>query len=67
MEAKIPELQASGITHLWLPPPSQSVSAQGYLPGQVRGGRVYLRVYTRALTVWGCGCELARACSLLPA
>lgn len=28
--------QAAGITHLWLPPPSQSVSPQGYLPGQVR-------------------------------
>jgi alpha-amylase len=35
VEAKIPELQAAGITHLWLPPPSQSVSAQGYLPGQL--------------------------------
>lgn len=27
--------QAAGCTHLWLPPPSQSVSAQGYLPGQL--------------------------------
>ncbi|PSC69027.1 glycoside hydrolase family 13 [Micractinium conductrix] len=35
VEGKIPALQAAGITHLWLPPPSQSVSPQGYLPGQL--------------------------------
>lgn len=23
-----------GVTHIWLPPPSTSVSPQGYLPGQ---------------------------------
>ena len=23
------------MTHIWLPPPSQSVAAQGYLPGQL--------------------------------
>lgn len=28
-------LQEAEITHLWLPPPSQSVAPQGYLPGQV--------------------------------
>ena len=28
-------MQASGITHIWLPPPSQSVAPQGYLPGQL--------------------------------
>ena len=28
-------MQASGITHVWLPPPSQSVAPQGYLPGQL--------------------------------
>ena len=27
--------QDTGITHLWLPPPSMSVSDQGYLPGQL--------------------------------
>lgn len=27
--------QASGATHVCLPPPSQSVSPQGYLPGQL--------------------------------
>ena len=26
---------SSGATHVWLPPPSQSVSPQGYLPGQL--------------------------------
>ena len=24
-----------GATHVWLPPPSQSVAKQGYLPGQL--------------------------------
>lgn len=38
MEEQIPQLLKAGITHLWLPPPSQSVSAQGYLPGQVGAG-----------------------------
>eukprot|EP00879_Flechtneria_rotunda_P030447 GHRR01033080.1.p1 GENE.GHRR01033080.1~~GHRR01033080.1.p1 ORF type:complete len:219 (+),score=42.37 GHRR01033080.1:447-1103(+) len=33
--SKIPELQAAGVTHLWLPPPSQSVSPEGYMPGQL--------------------------------
>jgi alpha-amylase len=28
-------IQDLGITQLWLPPPSQSVSKQGYLPGQL--------------------------------
>jgi alpha-amylase len=28
-------MQAAGCTHLWVPPPSQSVSPQGYLPGQL--------------------------------
>lgn len=28
-------LQESGVTHIWLPPPSQSVADQGYLPGQL--------------------------------
>eukprot|EP00887_Chlorella_sp_A99_P004194 scaffold23.g4194.t1 len=35
LEEKIPDLLASGITHLWLPPPSESVSPQGYLPEQL--------------------------------
>ncbi|KAL4441004.1 hypothetical protein ABPG77_010435 [Micractinium sp. CCAP 211/92] len=35
VESKIPELLEAEITHLWLPPPSQSVAPQGYLPGQL--------------------------------
>lgn len=35
LRGQVPELAASGVTHLWLPPPSQSVSFEGYLPGQV--------------------------------
>lgn len=27
--------QDAGVTHVWLPPPSQSVADQGYLPGQL--------------------------------
>jgi len=27
--------QDAGFTHIWLPPPSQSVADQGYLPGQL--------------------------------
>ena len=33
--ATLGALQEAGITHVWLPPPSQSVSPQGYLPGQL--------------------------------
>ncbi|KAL5780265.1 hypothetical protein ACOSQ2_011002 [Xanthoceras sorbifolium] len=31
----IPDLAAAGITHVWLPPPSQSVAPQGYMPGRL--------------------------------
>ncbi|KAJ7966625.1 Alpha-amylase [Quillaja saponaria] len=31
----LPDLANAGITHVWLPPPSQSVSPQGYLPGRL--------------------------------
>ncbi|PSR99768.1 Alpha-amylase [Actinidia chinensis var. chinensis] len=31
----IPDLASAGITHVWLPPPSQSVSSQGYMPGRL--------------------------------
>ncbi|KAG2489135.1 hypothetical protein HYH03_012361 [Edaphochlamys debaryana] len=31
----IPDIKALGATHVWLPPPSHSVSAEGYLPGQL--------------------------------
>ena len=29
------EIAALGVTHVWLPPPSQSVSPEGYLPGKL--------------------------------
>ncbi|GMN35164.1 hypothetical protein TIFTF001_005128 [Ficus carica] len=31
----IPDLANAGISHVWLPPPSQSVARQGYLPGRL--------------------------------
>ncbi|XP_058221064.1 alpha-amylase [Rhododendron vialii] len=33
--SSIPELASAGITHVWLPPPSQSVAPQGYMPGRL--------------------------------
>ncbi|KAF6262946.1 glycoside hydrolase superfamily [Scenedesmus sp. NREL 46B-D3] len=35
IKQKIPEIQGAGFTHIWLPPPSQSVSPEGYMPGQL--------------------------------
>jgi alpha-amylase len=35
VQATIPDLEKAGITHCWLPPPSKSVSKEGYLPGQL--------------------------------
>mmetsp|Transcript_17941 Transcript_17941/g.53987 ORF Transcript_17941/g.53987 Transcript_17941/m.53987 type:complete len:489 (+) Transcript_17941:115-1581(+) len=35
VKEKIPEIREAGFTHVWLPPPSQSVAPQGYLPGQL--------------------------------
>ena len=35
LRAQVPELARMGVTHLWLPPPSASVSPQGYLPSQL--------------------------------
>ncbi|KAL3734830.1 hypothetical protein ACJRO7_024069 [Eucalyptus globulus] len=31
----VPDLANAGITHVWLPPPSQSAAQQGYLPGRL--------------------------------
>jgi alpha-amylase len=31
----VDDIAAAGITHVWLPPPSHSVDAQGYLPGRL--------------------------------
>ncbi|CAM8901525.1 unnamed protein product [Rhodiola kirilowii] len=35
LKASAAELAASGITHVWLPPPSQAASDEGYLPGRL--------------------------------
>ncbi|PAN22998.1 hypothetical protein PAHAL_4G058700 [Panicum hallii] len=32
---KVDDIAAAGVTHVWLPPPSHSVSAQGYMPGRL--------------------------------
>nr|GMD94585.1 alpha-amylase-like [Ipomoea batatas] len=31
----VPDLANAGITHVWLPPPSQSVAPEGYMPGRL--------------------------------
>ncbi|KAL9238435.1 hypothetical protein vseg_012855 [Gypsophila vaccaria] len=33
--SSVDELCQAGVTHVWLPPPSHSVSPQGYLPGRL--------------------------------
>ncbi|KAI3436462.1 hypothetical protein D9Q98_005879 [Chlorella vulgaris] len=59
VESMIPQLQAAKITHLWLPPPSQSVAPQGYLPGQLYnlkskyGNKEELQSLNRALMAAG--------------
>ena len=35
MTERAEEIAALGVTHVWLPPPSQSVSPEGYLPGKL--------------------------------
>ncbi|KAL6912079.1 hypothetical protein ACP4OV_000884 [Aristida adscensionis] len=35
MMGKVDDIAAAGITHVWLPPPSQSVAEQGYMPGRL--------------------------------
>ncbi|XP_062158534.1 alpha-amylase-like [Alnus glutinosa] len=35
LKSSVPDLANAGITHVWLPPPSQSVAPQGYLPGRL--------------------------------
>ncbi|GFR45415.1 hypothetical protein Agub_g6794 [Astrephomene gubernaculifera] len=55
VQSKIPDMQAAGISHVWLPPPSQSVSPQGYMPGQLYnlssryGNKEQLTALTQAL------------------
>ncbi|KAI3465357.1 hypothetical protein Pfo_022020 [Paulownia fortunei] len=31
----VPDIASAGVTHVWLPPSSQSVAPQGYLPGRL--------------------------------
>ncbi|XP_031376111.1 alpha-amylase-like [Punica granatum] len=35
LKSTVSDLAGAGITHVWLPPPSQSVGPQGYLPGRL--------------------------------
>ncbi|CAD6225169.1 unnamed protein product [Miscanthus lutarioriparius] len=35
LQSQVDDITAAGITHVWLPPPSHSVDAQGYLPGRL--------------------------------
>ncbi|XP_057968219.1 alpha-amylase-like isoform X2 [Malania oleifera] len=35
LKNSVSDIAAAGITHVWLPPPSQSVSLEGYLPGKL--------------------------------
>ncbi|GMY28671.1 alpha-amylase-like isoform X1 [Fagus crenata] len=35
LKNSIPNLANAGITHVWLPPPSQSIAPQGYMPGRL--------------------------------
>lgn len=35
IDSKVEDIKALGVDHIWLPPPSQSVSPQGYMPGQL--------------------------------
>lgn len=35
MKQRVEDIAALGVTHVWLPPPSQSVSPEGYLPGKL--------------------------------
>ncbi|KAK9830242.1 hypothetical protein WJX72_010520 [[Myrmecia] bisecta] len=59
VKAKIPDIKAAGFTHIWLPPPSQSVSRQGYLPGQLYnleskyGSKEELKALNKALAEEG--------------
>ncbi|TVU04324.1 hypothetical protein EJB05_50090, partial [Eragrostis curvula] len=35
LSSQVDDIAGAGITHVWLPPPSHSVDAQGYLPGRL--------------------------------
>ena len=56
---RVGEIVDGGVTHMWLPPPSNSVSPEGYLPGQLYnlnsayGTRQELEALLAALTAGG--------------
>ncbi|PWZ55501.1 Alpha-amylase isozyme 3D [Zea mays] len=35
LKAQVDDIAKAGVTHVWLPPPSHSVSPQGYMPGRL--------------------------------
>lgn len=35
LKTKVDDIANAGVTHVWLPPPSQSAAEQGYLPGRL--------------------------------
>ncbi|XP_042381044.1 alpha-amylase isozyme 3A-like [Zingiber officinale] len=35
LRGKVSDIADAGVTHVWLPPPSHSVSQQGYMPGRL--------------------------------
>nr|CAB3452975.1 unnamed protein product [Digitaria exilis] len=35
LRSQVDDIAGAGITHVWLPPPSHAVDAQGYLPGRL--------------------------------
>nr|CAB3456670.1 unnamed protein product [Digitaria exilis] len=35
LSSQVDDIAGAGITHVWLPPPSHAVDAQGYLPGRL--------------------------------
>ena len=54
VRSKISVIQATGVKVMWLPPPSHSVSPEGYLPQRLYGGdkRIFvaiIRLFTRLL------------------
>ncbi|HSI58019.1 MAG TPA: alpha-amylase C-terminal beta-sheet domain-containing protein [Ideonella sp.] len=59
LAAKAADLKALGITHVWFPPPSDSASAEGYLPRRLNlldsayGTEAQLRAATAAMAAQG--------------
>nr|CAB3453587.1 unnamed protein product [Digitaria exilis] len=35
LKGQVADIASAGVTHVWLPPPSHSVSPQGYMPGRL--------------------------------